>query len=160
MKRTLTSAAVLTAILLAINTVAFAATPQANDITAQFTNSGLSIDALQVYEIGGIVIIRGRAADQVMAEQAAVVATSLGYQRVANLVRVITPIDDQAIERRAEQELSIHRSLDGCRFHVSSQQGVVSVNGSVQHELQKDVASQLLHGIDGVREVRLDLQRF
>lgn len=160
MKRTLSSAAVLTAILLTINSVALAAAPQANDITSRFANTGLSIDRLQVFEIGGIVIIRGRTTDKLEAEEAGHLAATLGYYRVANLIQIAEPIDDIAIERKAERELTLHRALDGCRFHVTSQQGVVQLNGSVQHELQKDVAAQLLRTIDGVKEVRLDLQRF
>jgi osmotically-inducible protein OsmY len=87
------------------------------------------------------------------------VAQSLGYTREANLVQ-ITDNGDVEIAREAERELTVHRSLDGCKFRVTSAQGVVSVAGSVRHELQKDVAVQVLRNIDGVKSVELHLDRF
>ena len=54
----------------------------------------------------------------------------------------------------------MHRSLDGCQFRVTSDQGIVRVAGLVKHELQKDVAAQVLRNIDGIRSVELDLTRF
>lgn len=163
MSRTSTLTAAIAAILIAITTPAIsapAATPQANDLTAAFQQAGLDVDRLQAFEIGGIVVIRGRAATKAGAEEAALVAQRLGYARVANLVQVIDAPDDRAIERQAEMELTTHRSLDGCKFRIDSEKGVLTVGGSVQHELQKDVAIQLLRTIDGVREVRTDLTRF
>jgi osmotically-inducible protein OsmY len=141
---------------------AFAATaqPQTTDLTQRFVERGVAIDGLRVTEIGGIVVMRGRVAVHAQAEQAGKVAAELGYSRVANLIQVVEPIDDQRIERTAERELAIHRSLDGCRFSVDSQKGVVSINGKVTHELQKDVAISLLRNIDGVLEVRSTLVRF
>jgi osmotically-inducible protein OsmY len=153
--------AVTAAILLA--TTAFAAparTPQATDLTSNFTSAGITVEKLQVFEIGGIVVIRGRATDKAQAEAAGLHAQSLGYARVANLIQVVEPPDDEAIERRAERELTIHRSLDGCKFNVDSEQGILRIGGQVRHELQKDVAMQVLRNIDGVREVQTNLQRF
>jgi osmotically-inducible protein OsmY len=117
------------------------------------------VDRLQVYEISGIVIIRGRTSDKAQAAELSRFAQSLGYARVANLVQTVEH-NDQAIARAAERELTIHRSLDGCRFSVSSSNGIVKVNGQVAHELQKDVAVQVLRKLDGVRGVESTLQRF
>jgi osmotically-inducible protein OsmY len=136
-----------------------ASAPQPTDLTPQFRAAGLAIDRLQAFEIGGVVVIRGRSLDRTAAEDAGRFAQSLGYTRIANLVQIVSPPDDAAIERRAERELSRHRSLDGCTFRVDSDNGVVRVAGHVQHELQKDYAVELLRNIDGVREVRSDLQR-
>ncbi|HVR38154.1 MAG TPA: BON domain-containing protein [Thermoanaerobaculia bacterium] len=143
-----------------LQTLAAADTQTAKDITEQFKAAGLAIDKLQVYEIGGVVLIRGYAKDSLAAAAAGAYAQTLGYKRVANLVTTFEPPDDLVIERLAERELTVHRSLDGCRFHVDSRQGVLHINGSVQYELQKDVAIQLLRNIDGVREVRSTLVRF
>lgn len=139
---------------------AFAASakePVATDLTAQFRSAGADAEQLQVSEIGGIVIIRGRTLDRAKAENAGRIAQSLGYARVANLVQIAEPADDAAIQRRAERELAIHRSLDGCSFRVESRQGVVRIAGRVHSELQKDVAIQLLRNVDGVREVHSSL---
>lgn len=147
-------------LILAIPAIAIAdSQPQARDLTQAFLDGGVAVDRLQVVEIGGIVVIRGRTADKAAAEQAGVLAASLGYSRVANLVQIAAPADDARIQRAAERELTLHRSLDGCRFRVKSEGGVVHIAGNVQHELQKDMAVHLLRNIDGVREVRSDLQR-
>lgn len=159
MMRTITKAVAIAAIIIAFSPVATAAVPDARDLTAQFVNAGASLDRLQVYEIAGIVIIRGRAADQAKAEELGRIALSLGYLRVANLVQVIENRDAE-IARAAEVELSVNRSLDGCKFRVSSEQGVLRLAGEVKHELQKDVAMQVLRTIDGVRAVEVNLTRF
>ncbi|MCU1349281.1 MAG: hypothetical protein JWO56_2311 [Acidobacteria bacterium] len=155
----LTLAALAAVVALSLGTIrtAGAAEPRSNDLTPQFRSAGADVDRLQVSEIGGIVIIRGRTLDKGKAEAAGRVAQSLGYGRVANLIEISEPINDAAIERRAERELSIHRSLDGCAFSVRSQQGVVRIAGRVHSELQKDVAVQLLRRVDGVREVQSSL---
>ena len=160
MMRTITKVAVLAAVLIvATPYTARAAAPQAIDLTNTFRTAAPAVDRLQVYEISGIVIIRGRTADKAQAAALGDYATSLGYARVANLVQIVED-DDAQITRMAERELTIHRSLDGCRFHVTSDRGVVHVAGTVRHELQKDVAVQVLRSIDGVRSVQVDLNRF
>ena len=159
MMRTITKAAVIAAILIATTPTATAAVPQTTDLTETFRSAGAAIDRLQVVEISGIVIIRGRAADQASAEAVGTYATTLGYTRVANLIQ-IAKHDDAQLARTAERELSAHRALDGCKFRVSSEKGKVHVAGSVQHELQKDVAAQVLRSINGVRSVELDLEKF
>jgi|SRR5215212_4509759 len=158
MKRQTTQAVVLAMLLVAVAPAALAA-PPVTDLTNSFRGAGAAVNALQVYEISGIVIIRGRAADKAQAEILSNYARALGYQRVANLVQTVQH-DDAAIARRTEVALSVHRSLDGCRFNVRSDQGVVHIGGSVQHELQKDVAMQVVRGVDGVRGVQMDLQKF
>jgi osmotically-inducible protein OsmY len=146
-------------ILIALTPAALAAAPQEVDITNQFRTAGVNVDRLQVYEVAGIVILRGRVADKAQAAALSEYASSLGYTRVANLIQ-IAPNMDAEITRAAERELTIHRSLDGCRFRVSADQGVIKVAGSVRHELQKDVAMQVLRSIDGVKSIQVDLNRF
>jgi osmotically-inducible protein OsmY len=133
--------------------------PQPTDLTPTFRTASLDVDRLQVFEIGGVVVIRGRVSDPSHSAAAAQYAKSLGYERVANLIQLTKEPDDAALERAAERELTIHRSLDGCKFRVNAEKGVVHVAGSVRHELQKDVATQLVRNIDGVREVRLTLEK-
>ena len=142
---------------------AFGATsqePKTTDLTKVFVERGITaIEGLKVVEVGGIVVIRGRVADRSQAEAAGQAARELGYTRVANLVQVVEPIDDERIERMAERELTIHRALDGCTFAVTSEGGVVRLAGTVHHELQKDVAISLIRNINGVRAVKSELNR-
>ena len=124
------------------------------DITPQLRQSGLDIDNLRGIEVGGIVILRGRALDAADAARAGVYATQLGYTRVANLIEVAAVPDDARIERTAERKLGLQRALDGCNLHVDSNKGVVTVQGTVNSELQKDVAIDIVRNIDGVRAVK------
>jgi osmotically-inducible protein OsmY len=158
MKRQTTQAAVLAMFLTVIAPAAFAAAPPTTDLTDTFRGAGAVVNSLQVYELAGIVIIRG-SADKAQAEILSNYARSLGYQRVANLIQTVQT-DDAGIARRAEVALAEHRSLEGCRFHLRSEQGVVHIGGQVVHELQKDVALQVLRGVDGVRKVEMNLVKF
>ncbi|HEY4639819.1 MAG TPA: BON domain-containing protein [Thermoanaerobaculia bacterium] len=136
----------------------YAYEPAAVDLTSSFRTAGVaSIDRLAVYEVGGIVIIRGRTDDAEKAAEASRIASQLGYTRVANLVQLTSAPDDAAIQRAAERELSRHRSLDGCKLQVDSRHGVVRVAGTVVSELQKQVAVELIKNIDGVRGVQAEL---
>lgn len=153
-----TATITLAATLLSVGAAGAAERSSQADLTEQFVQQGVTIERLRVVEVGGIVVIRGRTMDRLHAEEAGRTAQRLGYTRVANLVQISEPVDDRAIERRAERALT-HRSLDGCDLRIDSEGGVVRVAGRVQHELQKDVAHQLVRNLEGVRSVRLELYR-
>jgi hypothetical protein len=159
MMRTIKSAVAIAVLTIAFSPVATAAVPEARDLTPSFIQAGASIDRLQVFEIAGIVIIRGRAADKTQAEEVGKLALSLGYERVANLTQVVENRDAE-LARVAERELTVNRSLDGCKFRVTSDQGIIRVAGEVKHELQKDVAMQVLRNIDGAKSIEMTLNRF
>ena len=159
MMRTITKSVAIAVILIALSPLADAATPQTTDLTNTFRGAGAAVDRLQVYELAGILIIRGRVADKAEAEILNQYAQTLGYSRVANLVQIVKH-EDALIARKAERELSVHRALDGCQFRVTSTRGVVKLSGSVAHELQKDVAMQVLRSIDGVQSVEVTLDKF
>jgi osmotically-inducible protein OsmY len=153
------AAAVALSAILASPFVSAQPAPQSTDLTTLFRSHGVVAQGLRVTDVGGILVIRGRAADSSQAAGAGAIARSLGYTRVANLIRVATPADDAKIERMAERELAVHRSLDGCHFSVASEDGIVRLAGKVTHELQKDVAIALVRNVDGVRAVHAHLQR-
>ena len=136
--------------------VAYAVQPQANDLTKLFRDGGVDIDRLQVVEIGGIVVIRGRTNDPDRALAAATFAQNLGYTRIANLVQLATPVDDTIIQRKAERELTIHRGLEGTNLQIASRDGVVRLSGRITNELQRDMAVNLIRSIDGVKAVNAD----
>jgi osmotically-inducible protein OsmY len=128
------------------------------DLTPQLQSAGIDIDGLQAVDVGGIVVLRGTTTDATTAARAAVCTQSLGYTRVANLIRVVEPPDDAVIARVAERRLAMHRSLDGCRLRVDSSRGIITVAGKVNSETQKDIAVDLLRNIDGVRSVKADFR--
>src|SRR2546423_7299643 len=152
--RTSLLGAALSAALVVLPNFVKADTSASVDITPQLQRSGLNIDGLRGIEVGGIVILRGKAADAGTAALAGAYVTQLGYTRVANLIEVVEPPDDAKIERTAERRLGLQRSLDGCNLHVDSNRGVVTVQGRVNSELQKDVALDIVRNIDGVRVVK------
>lgn len=153
----LTGAALTAALVLVLGSApALGQQPQASDLTQQF--NGVPVSGLRATEIGGIVVLRGQTERPEHAAAAGVRARSLGYTRIANLIRVIEPPDDAKIERTAERQLAT-RALDGCTFQLDSIGGVLTVAGKVKHELQKDFAVSLLRHIEGVREVRSSLAR-
>lgn len=152
-------AAVVAALVLIIDSSARAdSTPQTVDLTPQFVAGGIQIDGLRAVEVGGIVVLRGETESTANALAASTFAQSLGYGRVANLIRVTDQPDDARIARTAERHLGLSRALDGCSFHIDSDRGVLTVAGRVHSELQKDVALGILRNIDGVRAVRASLQ--
>lgn len=159
MKRKLFGAALGVALVLTLNPNAYAdASPAVVDLTQQFVAAGVHVNGLRAVEVGGIVVLRGDTDDAANAQAAAAEAQTLGYSRVANLIRIVDVPDDAKIQRVAERQLAT-RVLDGCTFHVDSAKGVLTVDGKVQYELQKDLALSILRNIDGVREVRASLQR-
>jgi osmotically-inducible protein OsmY len=117
--------------------------------------SDVPISDLAVRSAGDIVILRG-VADTKSAQRAVAIVKSLGVMRVANLINT-SAFDDEAIRRDAERELARSRSLDGCKLRVHCQKGILTVTGTVQHELQKDAARSALRAVRGAREVRVDL---
>lgn len=131
-----------------------------SDLSGAFGETAAAIEQFRAIEVGGILVLRGRTDDPSAAERAGQQAKALGYGRIANLIQLAPPVDDSAIQRRAERELAIHRSLDGCRFTIASHRGVVRIAGTVHHELQKDVAMHLVRNVDGVRAVQSELRRF
>lgn len=154
----LTVIAVLAA-LLALPAAAAEPQPQVRNLTAQFAGNGFAVERLQVYEVGGVVILRGRTFDRGAAEAAGLYAQVLGYGRVANLIQVLEAPDDHQIRREAERELAVHRALHGSRLSVDSKQGVLTVRGSVRSDMQREMALTVLRSVEGVREVRAELQR-
>ena len=123
------------AVLLATAVPAFGLEPKTNDITPALVQAGAHIDGLKAVEVGGIVILRGRAVDMATAQQAFMLTQGLGYTRVANLIQIEASIDDVGIERLAERKLGLNRGLEGCKLHIDSDNGNVTLNGTVQYEL-------------------------
>jgi osmotically-inducible protein OsmY len=133
--------------------------PASHDVTAQLVTAGVAVQDLRAVEVGGIVVLRGRTTDPAAAQQAATIAATLGYARVANLIQVLEVADDARIERTAERRLATYRGLDGTQIAVDSTNGVLRLTGKVSNELQKDMAASLVRNIDGVRGVQVALQR-
>lgn len=117
--------------------------------------NNVAVSDLSVRSVGGIVILRGNG-DAASADQAVSIVKSMGPTRVANLITKNVNNDDE-IRRDAERQLAATNSLAGCTLRVQCEKGVLSVTGTVQHELQKDAAREALKNVRGAKEVRVDL---
>jgi osmotically-inducible protein OsmY len=129
----------------------------ATDLTAVFVDGGIKIDRLLVYQIGGVVLLRGRTGNPLMAAEAGRFATRSGYRRVANLIEIVPALTDQALVKSARHELDMARELEGCRFQIESAAGIVRLRGHVVREVQRDYAVYLIGKIDGVKQVHSEL---
>ena len=128
---------------------------------AQITNAlrraHVSLDGMSVRNVNGIVLLRGTA-DTATAKKAVAAINDLGFTRVANLVKA-EAFDDDGIRRAAERQLAQTRSLDGCTLKVSCLRGVIRVCGTIQNELQLDVARKVLRGVEGAHDVQVELKK-
>ena len=139
-----------------------AASSQTNviDLTAAFIKNGVVIEGLAVSQISDIVLIRGKTNDRAKAEEASRMATTLGYRRVANLIVITDDVtDDAAIVYTGQRRLELEPALEGCRFHVDSNRGVIRLTGRVHRDAQGDLAIEILSRIDGVKAIHPDLAR-
>jgi osmotically-inducible protein OsmY len=137
---------------------ALQAAPADGEVMRAITAAGVPIDRLSVRSSGGIYILRG-SGDAASAERAVNVMKGLGVKRVANLVTAAPVWNDDQIRREAERELASRPALEGTKLQVSCEDGVITVSGTVTHELQKDLARSTLASIRGAREVRIDLTK-
>jgi osmotically-inducible protein OsmY len=142
----------------AVNRADLSAQVSSEQIAKALADANVAVDNLSVRSAGGIVILRGTA-DAATAEQAATVVKSLGALRVANLITAAKAIDDDRLRREAERQLASHGALSGCILRVSCEKGVISVTGTVRHELQKDAARSVLRSVRGAQGVNVSLQR-
>ncbi len=127
------------------------------DLTRTFVDCGADIERLLAYQVGGVVILRGTTSDAAKAADAGRIATLLGYDRVANLIVVRDqPATDAALAARGQLALDRDATLDGCRFHVASASGVMTLSGLTERDEQKEIAMDVLKRIPGVKEVHWD----
>jgi len=123
------------------------------DLVAALRRADLGVKKLTVRTVDGITILRGQTTAKSDIVKASRVAYDLGHTRVANMIELVPVIDDNAIERETERQLSRARGLDGCHFTIDSIDGVLTLGGTVQRELQKDAAQDLVTRVPGVRSV-------
>lgn len=132
--------------------------PSLDTLDAALNRESISVDRWNPQYVDGILILRGRVNSEAKIARVGDLAKEAGFRRVANLIQLAKNPDDKAIERDAERALAESRALEGCRFSLDAENGILTVNGTVQQELQKDAARELLKNIEGVREIRADFR--
>lgn len=150
----------LVSLVMALVPFAASAQTDAVDVTAAFITAGAVIEDLTVLQISDIILIRGKTNDRKKAEAASHIAAVLGYQRVANLIVIRDDAtDDAAIMYTGRRQLELERALEGCRFRVDSNLGVIQLTGSVRNDRQAELAVAILTRIDGVKAIHPVLSR-
>jgi osmotically-inducible protein OsmY len=143
----------------AVRADVLATAPKVSDseILAAIQKADAPVGGLVVRNVDGIVILRGEG-DAATAERAVTAVRSLGFTRVANLIRPLS-FDDDSLRRDAERQLAQTRSLDGCMLRVSCERGTIHLSGTVQNEFQQDVAKRILKNVNGARDVKVELTK-
>lgn len=129
------------------------------DLNDDLDCAELEVTNLTVKQVDGIVLLQGNTLDPSDVATATRITRAHGFKRIANLIRVTVPQDDRAIEREVERQLARSRGLEGCRFRIESDHGVLTLQGTVQRELQKDAARAIVMSVKGVSRCRSELRR-
>lgn len=114
----------------------------------------------------GIVTLRGETDNQAQKELIASYAQDIeGVKKVNNEMVVtnkntssqnpglVKTVDDASITAQVKTALLFHRSTSVLRTSVSTKSGVVTVEGQAKNGAEKDLVTQLVSDINGVREV-------
>lgn len=126
-------------------------------IRKAFISQHIDVTRLKILSVEGIVILRGTVENVEALNVLTPTVKTLGFKRVANLVKIVSAPDDAALRRAVERELSFTRALDGCQFSVGASRGVVTLCGTVKSELQIDAAVAAARNVRGVRRVQTQL---
>ena len=113
-----------------------------------------------VVQLGGFVDSTGQKS------RATTVARSVsGVKEVRNDLRVSAPqpstgqvVDDGALTAAVKGKLIADQTTESYKINVESQNGVVQLTGFVDNDDARKRAVELAHSVDGVRDVRNDLE--
>lgn len=136
------------------------AIPTSETITSSLKEGGVPTQGLTVAVVDDIVVIRGSVTAPEDIARITTIAKQSGASRVANMVQASQKPDDLLIKQQAERELMLSRALQGCRFHVQSAEGILTVNATVQSDLQEDAARAILRRVRGTQKVEAQFARF
>lgn len=115
----------------------------------------------------GVVQLGGFVDNSQQKEQATTVARSVtGVKEVRNDLRVSTKpqattgqvIDDSMLTTSVEAKLMADTATKGYQINVGTQKGVVQLTGFVDSTAMKVKAGEIARSVEGVKEVRNDLE--
>jgi hyperosmotically inducible protein len=115
----------------------------------------------------GVVQLGGFVDNTQQKEQATKVARSItGVKEVRNDLRISTKphatagqdLDDSMLTASVEAKLMSDSTTKGYQINVGTQKGVVQLTGFVDSTTMKARAGELARSVDGVKEVRNDLE--
>jgi hyperosmotically inducible protein len=115
----------------------------------------------------GVVQLGGFVDNTQQKEQATKVARSVtGVKEVRNDLRVSTKphatagqdLDDSMLTASVESKLMADSATKGYQINVGTQKGVVQLTGFVDSATMKAKAGEIARSVDGVKQVRNDLE--
>jgi osmotically-inducible protein OsmY len=82
-----------------------------------------------------------------------VIGTQMAYAESAGAY-----VDDATITAKLKAKLLANEKLKALDIHVTTNQGVVDLTGTVDSSVQKADAERLAKDIDGVKDIKNDIQ--
>jgi osmotically-inducible protein OsmY len=124
--------------------------------------SGLKTEVSDVKD--GIVTLRGQAASQ--AEKDLTTEYAKGVEGVKEVKNEMTiggarkaatvgqTVDDASITAQVKMALMYHRSTSALNTSVTTSEGVVTLGGKAKNLAEKDLATSVVHDVNGVKSVK------
>lgn len=123
-------------------------------------NKGVSADTLDVTANAGVVTLTGTADSLAVKDRAAEVARATkGVRAVVNRVTVRPPagLSDDLVRSRVVAALAADSAADSYEITTAVSGGVVTLSGTVQSWVERDLAERVARRVRGATEVRNDL---
>lgn len=117
-----------------ISLPAMGATPE--QIREALASSPLIIDELEIVEVEGITIIRGRVAGESVVTAVLAFVRARSDRPVIPAMEIVERVDDATLERRVERALHLNENLEETSISVAAINGVIELTGTVESELQ------------------------
>lgn len=135
-----------------ISLPAMSATP--NQIKEELASSPLIIDGLEIVEVEGILIVRGRVAEQSVITAVLAFVRARSERPVIPAMEIVEKVDDATIKRRVERALHLNENLENASISVAAMDGVIELSGTVENELQILAAGDTAGTVRAVLSIR------
>jgi hyperosmotically inducible periplasmic protein len=132
---------------------------------ALLTADGVKVTAVNVDTVNGTVTLHGKVRTEAEKEKAVAAVRQVdGVKDVKNLLQVVpdsvketVKVADDAVKEKVETSIKADNSLDGVKV-ASVNNGVVLLSGKAKELDSKLRAIEVAWNIDGVRQVRSEIQ--
>lgn len=135
-----------------ISLPAMGATP--NQIKEELASSPLIIDGLEIVEVEGITIVRGRVAEQSVITAVLAFVRARSERPVIPAMEIVEKVDDATIKRRVERALHLNENLENASISVAALDGVIELSGTVENQLQILAAGDTAGTVRAVLSIR------
>lgn len=158
----LTSAALIQVVSLPLHAVDVDSRIEASAKSSYNFKTTLKEDKIQVASSNGMVILTGIVSEdyhRTLAEE-----TVIGLPGVKGVDNQLTVAGEQPVEKsdgwismKVKTTLTFHKNVKATSTGVHTQDGIVTLSGTADSEAQKQLTTEYVKEVDGVKEVRNDL---